>query len=172
MTLSDAFAAATGTWSGSNGFRMMPADPFSTHPSTATLTLAAGGSLVSFAYTWSHPDDGDHEGLLVAGPDDSGGLVALWADSWHQQPAPMPMTGSIDDGALLVTGSYAGEWGWRIALAADGESLTLRMENVVPASAATDDFAGGPYHVMVAELRVRSCGPPGGGRQPPRRGTD
>ena len=154
MTLSDAFAAATGTWYGSNGFRMMPADPFSTHPSTATLTLAAVGSLVSFAYTWSHPDDGDHEGLLVAGPGDSGGLVALWADSWHQQPAPMPMTGSIDDdGALLVTGSYAGEWGWRIALAADGESLTMRMDNVVPASAATDDFAGGPYHVMVAELR-------------------
>ena len=52
-----------------------------------------------------------------------------------------------------VTGSYAGEWGWRIALAADGESLTLRMENVVPASAATEDFAGGPYDVMVTELR-------------------
>ena len=154
MTLSDAFAAAAGTWSGSNGFRMMPADPFSTQPSTATLTLAAGGSLVSFAYTWSHPDDGDQEGLLVAGPDDSGGFVALWADSWHQQPAPMPMTGSIDDdGALLVTGSYAGDWGWRIALASDGESLTMRMDNVVPASAATEDFAGGPYHVMVAELR-------------------
>jgi len=63
------------------------------------------------------------------------------------------MTGSIDDdGALLVTGSYAGEWGWRIALATDGESLTLRMDNVVPASASTDDFDGGPYHVMVAEL--------------------
>lgn len=153
MTLSDAFAAATGTWSGSSRFRMMPSDPFSTEPATGALALAAGGSLVSFAYTWSHPDDGDHEGLLVAGPDDSGGLVALWADSWHQQPAPMSMTGSIDDdGALLVTGSYAGEWGWRIALATDGESLTMRMDNVVPASAATDDFAGGPYRVMVAEL--------------------
>ena len=119
MTLSDAFAAATGTWSGSSRFRMMPSDPFSTAPATGTLTLAAGGSLVSFAYTWSHPVDGDQDGLLVAGPDDSGGLVALWADSWHQQPAPMSMTGSIDDdGALLVTGSYAGEWGWRIALSA------------------------------------------------------
>jgi hypothetical protein len=71
VTLSDAFAAATGTWSGSNGFRMMPAGPFSTHASTATLSLAAGSSLVSFAYTWSHPVDGDQDGLLVAGPDDS-----------------------------------------------------------------------------------------------------
>ena len=96
MTLAAAFAAATGPWAGSNGFRMMPADPFSTRPSTATLTLAAGGSLLSFAYTWSHPEDGDHEGLLVIGPDDAGRLVGLWADSWHQQPAPMPMTGSLD----------------------------------------------------------------------------
>lgn len=151
MTLSDAFAAATGTWSGSNGFRMMPADPFSTRPSTATLTLAAGGSLVSFTYTWSHPEDGDHEGLLVAGPDDSGGLVGLWADSWHQQPAPMSMTGSIDDrGELLVSGSYAGDWGWRIALAA-ADGLTLRMENVVPESVAGEADAG-PYTVMLAEL--------------------
>ena len=29
----------------------------------------------------------------------------------------------------------------------------MRMENVVPASAATEDFAGGPYDVMVTELR-------------------
>jgi hypothetical protein len=153
VTLSDAFAAATGPWTGSNGFRMMPADPFSTRPSSATLTLAAGGSLLSFAYTWSHPEDGDHEGLLVAGPDDSGGLVALWADSWHQQPAPMQMMGTIDgDGALLVTGSYAGEWGWRIALAArGGDGLALRMDNVVPASVAGEAEAG-PYPVMLAEL--------------------
>ncbi len=63
------------------------------------------------------------------------------------------MAGSIDDdGALLVSGSYAGDWGWRIALAA-GDSLTMRMENVVPVSAATEDFAGGPYDAMVTELR-------------------
>jgi len=151
VTLSDAFAAATGTWSGSSQFRMMPSDPFSTEPAAGALALAAGGSLVSFAYTWSHPVDGDQDGLLVAGPDDSGGLVALWADSWHQQPAPMSMTGSIDDdGALLVSGSYAGEWGWRIALSA-GDLLTMRMENVVPASVAGEADAG-PYTVMLAEL--------------------
>jgi len=90
--LSAAFAATTGTWSGSNGFRMMPADPFSTHPWTATLTLAAGGSLVAFA----------------------------------------------------------GDWGWRIALAA-GDGLTMRMENVVPASVAGEADTG-PYTVMLAEL--------------------
>jgi hypothetical protein len=155
VTLSDTFAAAAGTWSGSNGFRMMPADPFSTHPATATLALAGGGSLLSLAYTWAHPDDGDQEGLLVVGADGSEGLVALWADSWHQQPAPMTMTGAVDEtGELLVTGSYAGAWGWRIALSADGGGdLTMRMDNVVPASAAPSEEDAGPYEVMTAALR-------------------
>ena len=152
MTLSDAFAAAAGAWSGTNGFRLMPADPLATAPATATLSLAAGGSLLTLAYTWSHPEDGAADGLVVTGPTEDG-FVALWADSWHQQPAPMSMTGAIDDaGELLVAGSYAGEWGWRIALALDGEGLTLRMDNVVPASIAAAGDAG-PYPVMICELR-------------------
>lgn len=154
MTLSDTFLAATGTWSGSNRFRMTPADPFATGPATATSTLAAGGYLLSLAYTWSHPEDGPQDGLLVVGADDDEGLVALWADSWHQQPAPMSMSGSRGPGGTLaVAGTSAGEWGWRISLAGAPASLGLTMENVVPASAATDEFAGGPYPVMSAELR-------------------
>ena len=72
MTLSDAFAAARGAWSGTNGFRLMPADPLATAPATATLTLAAGGSLLTLAYTWSHPEDGAADGLLVTGPAEDG----------------------------------------------------------------------------------------------------
>ncbi len=75
MTLTHAFAAATGTWSGSNGFRLTPAAPVA----TAALTLAAGGSLLSLVYTWAHPEDGDSDHLLVTGPAGDGGLVALWA---------------------------------------------------------------------------------------------
>ena len=65
----------------------------------------------------------------------------------------MPMTGSLDeDGGLLVAGSYAGEWGWRIALAArGGDGLAMRMDNVVPASVAGEADAG-PYPVMLTEL--------------------
>jgi hypothetical protein len=153
MTLSASFADATGSWAGSNGFRLMPGDPLATLPATATVNLAAGGHLLAFAYTWSHPDAGDHNGLLVVGADGDA-LTGIWGDSLHQQPAPMPMTGSLEaDGRLAVAGTYAGEWEWRISIAAADGQLRMTMENVVPASAATDDFAGGPYPVMVAELR-------------------
>jgi len=58
---------ARGSWEGSNSFRLMPGDPFSEAPAAGTLALAAGGCLATFGYTWTHPEDGDQDGLLAFG---------------------------------------------------------------------------------------------------------
>lgn len=145
-----------GTWAGTNGFRLMPDDPFREAPATASVTTAAGGHLTLVAYGWQHPDDGPQDGLILIGPAGEGDAVAAtWGDSWHQQPVPMPLTGSrAADGSVSLDGSYGGDWGWRILLGADeaGE-LRLRMDNVVPAGDATAEMPAGPYAAM--DLRAR-----------------
>lgn len=155
MTAFDAFAGAAGAWTGTNGFRLLPDDPVVRGAANAELTLPAAGHLLAFAYGWEHPEDGGQEGLLVVGAGEDGALTAIWGDSWHQKPEPLPMTGAIEaPGRLRVSGCYAGDWGWGIAFAAaGGESLTVTMENVVPASAATAEVTAGAYTVMLAELR-------------------
>jgi hypothetical protein len=142
--------ALLGTWSGRNGFRMMPLDAFVEAPASARSQGAAGSAMLTIAYTWSHPEDGPQDGQLVAwAGTDAATVAGVWADSWHQQPQPMALHGTREpDGALTLTGTYAEEWGWRILVRADGDSLELRMDNVVPASYATDTAPAGPYPVM------------------------
>ncbi|GAB3065993.1 hypothetical protein [Micromonospora schwarzwaldensis] len=149
-------ADATGSWAGTNGFRMLPADPFAESPATLTVATAAGGHLTTVAYSWAHPADGPQDGLLViAAGEQPGSLAAWWGDSWHQQPTAMTLTGATGAAsAVELAAEYAGGWGWRITLdAADPATLRLVMENVVPADQAGPDTPAGPYPVMVTELR-------------------
>jgi hypothetical protein len=152
MMLSD----FTGTWTGTNGFRLMPEDPLAESRATLTVTLAAGGHLTSVAYSWEHPDDGPQDGMLVVGSsgvDDS--LVATWGDSWHQKPAPMSLFGTYgDDQTIEFSGDYGSGWEWRIVFdTGDVDKLGMRMDNVGPADQATAEIAAGPYPVMVMEVR-------------------
>lgn len=150
MILSD----AVGVWAGTNGFRLMPDDPLASRPATLTATMGARGHLTSVAYTWEHPDDGSQEGLLVVGSaGDGDALTAIWADSWHQKPEPMTMTGTRIGTAAELSASYGGDWGWRIRFdVSEAESLRMRMDNVLPAG---HDGAAEPlaYPVMVMDLR-------------------
>lgn len=146
----------TGSWAGTNGFRLMPGDPLAEFPATVTVTMAAGGHLTLIAYTWKHPDDGPQDGLLViasAGEQDS--LVATWGDSWHQKPASMSLPGTPrGDATFEFAGDYGGGWGWRITLdATDSENLRMRMDNVIPAEHATTEKSAGPYPVMLTDVR-------------------
>lgn len=133
----------------------MPTDAPHDASATAHVSSAAAGNLTAIAYTWSHPQDGAQDGLLVVGPDEeSEGVVALWGDSWHQSPPPKVLSGAIEDGVITVSYEYAGDWRWQITVdATDAELLGLRMDNVVPESAATDGVAAGPYPAMVTDLR-------------------
>lgn len=156
MTVIDALARAAGTWQGTNGFRLMPADGLFTAPATATVTPAAGGHLVTLGYTWRHPDDGEQQGLLVLGHGDDGddedapaSAVAFWADSWHQQAA-RALDGSADGETLAFEYDYGSGWLWRVEVSTSGQGLALRMLNVVPESAAP---SVGAYEAMVMDLQ-------------------
>jgi hypothetical protein len=143
-----------GTWTGTNRFRLMPDDPPAEGAATAEVSLGAGGNVAVLAYTWTHPDDGVQDGLLVLGPDESpGAVLALWGDSWHQKPAAKQLAGTADRDSLTVSYSYAEEWEWRIALSLDRpDLLRWRMDNVVPPSAAGTAEAV-TYWAMDGELR-------------------
>lgn len=136
------------TWTGSNAFRLMPTDAAHDAVATADVTQAAGGNLVSIAYTWLHPDDGAQDGLLVLGPGPDDSAVALWGDSWHQTPAAQVLTGSVEAGVWTVGHDYVpGQWRWRIVVDASATAeLVLRMENVAL------DGGKPPYAAM--DLRV------------------
>jgi hypothetical protein len=134
----------------------MPTDEPYAASATAEVSVAAGGHLAVIAYTWSHREDGGQDGLLVIGPDEAPGKVAaLWGDSWHQAPAARLLHGAIDGAVITVGASYAEGWDWNISVdATDAGSLRLRMDNVVPASAAAaQGQQGGAYWAMDAELR-------------------
>jgi Protein of unknown function (DUF1579) len=146
-----------GAWAGTNGFRLMPNDPLAEFPATLTVTIAAGGHLTSVAYSWQHPEDGPQDGLMVIGSaGGEGSLIAMWADSWHQKPEPMTLSGGHHraGGTVELSANYAGDWGWRIVFdGTDAENLRMRMENVVPADQAGAEVPAGPYPAMVMNLR-------------------
>lgn len=142
--------ALAGIWSGTNEFRLMPVDPFVGSTASATLQVTAGGALAALTYAWSHPEDGPQDGLLVVWPGaDEGHTAGVWADSWHQRSQPMALRGTSEpDGALALSGTYAEEWGWVILVNGGEDGLEVRMDNVVPASYASDEGPAGPYPVM------------------------
>lgn len=159
--LLDTLTARAGAWAGTNGFRLMPSDPFYDAPATAAVSTAAGGDLTLVAYTWTHPQDGDQDGLLVVGAADEAGstdtVVGFWGDSWHQSPAPRTLGGTEDGGVIVVGYDYEIQWRWQITIdPTDPEALRLRMDNVIPEAAAGDGIPAGPYPAMLMELRGSS----------------
>jgi hypothetical protein len=135
-----------GSWTGTNEFRLMPTDPPHEAAATAEVSPAAAGQLTSIAYTWTHPEDGEQDGLLVVGPDDeSEGVVALWGDSWHQSPAPKVLTGSVGDRGIQLSYLYGGDWRWEI-------TRPDRPGRLVPADGQRRPGVGGPR-------RLRGCLP-------------
>jgi hypothetical protein len=145
-----------GTWSGTNGFRLMPSDPLGEFPATAAVSTAAGDHLTLVSYTWRHPDDGPQDGLILIAPAGEGDAVAAtWGDSWHQKPETMALSGSrAADGSIALEGDYAGDWAWRILLeAGEAGELRIRMDNVIPAGHASADLPAGPYPAMVLQAR-------------------
>lgn len=154
MTILAALTDRAGPWAGTNGFRLLPSDPLHDAPATAEVARKAGGNLVTVTYTWSHPDDGAQDGLLVMGAGgDPGAIIALWGDSWHQSPEPRVCPGIAEGGVLTVGYEYAPGWHWEITVdPTDAAALRVRMDNVVPDDAG-EGTAAGAYPAMVMDLR-------------------
>ncbi len=151
----EVFARHTGPWAGTNRFRLMPDDPPAESAATAEVVIRAGGNLAVLSYTWRHPVDGSQDGLLVLGQGaQDGSVVAFWGDSWHQKPGAAALAGERRDDSITVGYSYAEGWEWRITIdLASPDTLSLRMDNVVPASAAAGAGAPITYWAMAADLR-------------------
>ncbi len=166
----------TGPWSGvvgsaagqvrrgEGGFRLMPGDEMAAGEASATVEAPAGGYALTLTYTWTHPDDGLQDGVLLVGsPEDGSDTVeATWLDSWHQQPAPLRLTGTVDAstyGVLELSAFYSGAWGWQIRLdLTSPEETVIVMRHVIPEEALDQAPPGtsmqvGPYDVM--DLRLR-----------------
>ncbi len=141
----DGLSSAVGSWQGTNAFRLMPTDDPYSAPASATVTAEPGGA-VSIRYTWSHPEDGAQEGLLVVAPAEGGRLVALWLDTWHQPEARTSEAPARPDGGALFEYVYAKVWGWQIEVLPEGGRLLLVMRNVVPDQ--RDGSFSGPYDAM------------------------
>lgn len=149
------------SFAGTCAFRLMPYDELVEEPS-ALLLDEVGPTQVLLRYTWTHPEDGPQHGvLLIGGPEeDATAVTAALADSWHQKPGLMSLTGDRLGDSVVLSSQYAGDWGWEVTVAGiEGDEPTMTMRNVVPVSAlATLPADGphveaGPYDVMVARWR-------------------
>lgn len=143
-----------GEWSGRNDFRLTPFDEPHEAAATATVSAAAGGLLTQIAYTWSHPESGEQSGLLVLSPgEEEPAVAAMWGDTFHQSAAATWLTGAREDGSVVLGYTYAGDWQWRIVIdAPELDRLTIRMDNVVPDSAAAEGYQPGVFWAMRAQL--------------------
>lgn len=145
MRVGETLAAAVGEWTGTNRLRIMPTDPYRASAARATVAAAAGGNAVTVAYAWAE-DNAPQEGLLtIADGAEPNAAVAVWLDSWHQQPRWMELTGTVDAaGVVRLEGSYGPGLGWRIALdPGDGTTFRMAMDNVMAET--------GPYRVVEAD---------------------
>jgi len=148
----------TDQFTGTCGFRLMPADDLADAASTFSRT-PIGAAQMLLRYTWIHPADGPQQGtLLLGGPEDGGREVhAAWADTWHQQPGLLVLTGTRDGDRVDLAATYLGDWGWEISFTGVmSDSPAMTMRNVVPASARdslppdSPPVTAGPYDVMLA----------------------
>lgn len=143
-----------GDWTGSNKFRLMPADDAAEFPAAATVSVDDTGHLTAVSYSWRHPADGEQRGLVVLTQPAADSVVAMWTDTWHQQPHTMALGGTVSSSGIELVGSYAETWEWRIVFdTSHARVLYLRMDNVVPQDHASDTVPAGPYAAMDAELR-------------------
>lgn len=103
--------------------------------SGATITPTVRDTFVRLDYTWSH-EGTPHEGCVLVGYEvKDATATAVWADSWHMGAAFLVSRGGVENGAIVVRGTYAvpdsPDWGWKTVLTPDRE-LRLTMYNIHP----------------------------------------
>lgn len=115
-------------WSGKSELWL---DPLGNTADHSDCTIAIEDAAIN--YTWSYQGNA-HTGSLRLRAAASGESGADFSDSWH---AKEPMSCEHVAGLhclLNVSGTYHGDWGWRISLChrAPTDELVLQMTNVAP----------------------------------------
>lgn len=139
---------ALGEWQGTNGFRLMPDHDLAVATSRAWVHSEASGWAQTIRYCWTHPQDGEQQGVLMLGsPAEDGSINAGWVDSWHQKPHVALVAGTTEKGRVRLEMEYGG-WTWQIVVESSPESLNMVMRNVIPAD--INHPTGTAYVVMDA----------------------
>lgn len=137
MIEGDLIERLTGEWQGSSSLQVDPGEPVRDSQSWLRIKPVVKSKFVQIDYTWSEKGK-QQEGLLLVGYRETGQVAtAVWLDSWHMGDEFMVCQGSLDeDGTITLLGSYSAsggpDWGWRIVLWLEGDSLQLRMLNIHP----------------------------------------
>ena len=135
MKLIELFTPFAGAWTGSNRLWMMPDSEAEESAGTATISFSGQGKFVELRYTWA--TEGDPEDGLILLRELRGGVQAVWGDSWHTPDGFYLWNGNLQDGMVVVRGSYPAptgpDWGWRIELDLRlAGQLQMRMVNITP----------------------------------------
>jgi hypothetical protein len=137
MSALDGLIACEGRWQGTSTLKDPHSGTDDTSPSTATVTPVLGGRFVRVDYTWSYGNKPQEGSLLIGYQRKAETATAHWIDSFHNSDKVMACTGRVADGGpLSVRGSYAAppgpDWGWRIDLLPEGDTLRIVHYNVWP----------------------------------------
>ncbi len=128
-----------GSWAGKSRLNLpwLPKDKqISESASKLHIDLDELNTFATITYTWEH-EGKRHEGsMLVCGSAKSKDVQVAWVDSWHQSTSVLYLKGKEDaKGNIKSKGTYDAEgqtWGWTIAFELAEDTLTMRMENVMP----------------------------------------
>lgn len=129
---------AAGEWTGISTLHDPQSGSRDRSDSRLRITPLLSRRFVRLEYTWSYQAK-PQEGVVLIGHNPKSRLVSgYWADTWHMGHDVMTLTGTADPGAadLALDGSYevapGPDWGWRIDITADGESIRVGMVNITP----------------------------------------
>lgn len=127
--------ALAGQWQGTNLLWLDPTQPPGKSHTEMQVTPVQQDTFVQFQYTWAFEGQ-PHEGILLVGYRPADGFFAAWTDTFHSANAIMQFIGRPSPQAAVVHGSYSveggPEWGWDIAIRAEGDGFALRMFNIMP----------------------------------------
>lgn len=134
-----AFAAFTGTWSGTTKLYFEPGVLHSEDPIAASVHVVSGGYALLFGYVGAHGDERTHGTMLVSYDAAADRHSVAWVDTFHSR-SMMGLSGDrAPEGTVRVEGTYEAEgqtWGWQIALSVEASNaIALRMYNVIPGEA-------------------------------------
>ena len=134
----DELNSSVGTWTGTNRLQDPSMNVADESPSTAALSLVAGGKFIRMDYTWTYQGAAQDGSLLIGYESGAGVVTAHWVDTWHMGEAVMALRGTAEtDGSIMVQGTYTAppgpDWGWRIdLLPGNGSALRMVMYNITP----------------------------------------
>lgn len=137
MSVLDGLIACAGAWQGTSTLEDPHNGIADESPSTATVTPLLGGRFVRVDYTWSYQQKPQEGSLLLGYQAKAETATGHWIDSFHNGDKVMVCAGTVPPGdPLSVRGSYAAppgpDWGWRIDVLPDGDTLRIVHYNVWP----------------------------------------